>query len=165
MSQSPEGAAPGFDKMIGLAEIIPICVSIPRRGGAWFRLETRLRKQTRVTIVSIPRRGGAWFRLRDPQLPHPHVWCLNPPRGGAWFRHIEMIRAQALKMSQSPEGAAPGFDVRKPREEGNNNVSIPRRGGAWFRRGVGRSRNALSMCLNPPKGRRLVSTQPRENPN
>ena len=169
MSQSPEGSTPGFDVDPGALLPRGFLVSIPRRGGAWFRHNCPSATfTTQAVTVSIPRRGGAWFRPCR-TLPQWSEYCLNPPKGAApgFDREVVRLIEQLLLMSQSPEGAAPGFDVifvlfallclgvASQSPEG----AAPGFDPSWT------TPPTSTTCLNPPMGRRLISTRPASCPS
>ena len=109
--QSPAGAASGFDRLDRVLGWAPDHVSIPRRVGAWFRDPHDL-ADPGGDDVSIPRRGGAWFRRRQLTIAErAGIGMSQSPEGAApGFDGAMFSRPQTFGVSQSPEGAAPGFD-------------------------------------------------------
>ena len=159
VSQSPEGAAPGFDPTVPKA--VP---SIPRlnppKGRRLVSTEEPLHLRDFEHCVSIPRRGGAWFRQDDRSCRnYPHL-CLNPPKGRRLVstrnppaqadssddclnppkgrRLVSTQRSSTTPsprlVSQSPKGRRLVSTHRDDSSTSSEDVSIPRRGGAWFRR-------------------------------
>ena len=85
-------------------------VSIPRRGGAWFRPRAQV-QPTFVVYMSQSPEGAAPDFDTTAARGSATTSVLIHRRGGAWFRPGRGSPTEwIVKVSQSPEGAAPGFD-------------------------------------------------------